>query len=71
MKPTITMQQMSLGPTTLTKNRTNQFVLNPMGHHMTAFPSNVQMILFDYGNQLRNNGLLGPRSAVLLVRRTL
>ena len=67
MKPTITTRQMSFGPTTLTKDGTDQFVLDSMSHHMTTFPSNVQMLLFDYGNQLRNNGLLGPRSAVLLI----
>ena len=51
----------------LTKDGTDQFVLDSTSHHMTAFPSNVQVILLDYGNQLRDNGLLGPRSAVLLI----
>ena len=34
---------------------------------MPALPTNVKMLLFNYGNQLCNNGLLGPRSAVLLI----
>ena len=71
MKSTITMRRMSFGPTTLTKDRTDQFLFNLPGHHMTTLPTDVQLILFDYGNQLRDNGLLGPRSAVLLIRRTL
>ena len=71
MKLTITTRGMSLGPTTLTKNGTDQFILDSTGHHMTAFSSKVQMLLLDYGNQLRDNGLLGPRSTVLLIRRTL
>ena len=56
---------------TMSMTGTNQFVLNSMSHHMTAFSSNVQMVLLDHSNQLCNNGLLGPRSAVLLIRRTL
>ena len=66
MKPAITTRWVSLGFTTLTKDRMNQFVLNPMSHHVTTLPTNVQMLL-NYGNQLRDNGLLGPRSAVLLI----
>ena len=62
---------LSLGQTTLTKDRTNQFLLNPPGHHVTTLPTDVQLFLFNYGDQLRDNGLLGPRSAVLLIRRTL
>ena len=61
MKPTITTRRMSLGPTTLTKDRTDQFILDSMSHHMTTFPSYVQVFLFNYGNQLCNNRLLGPR----------
>ena len=71
MKPTITTRRMSFGSTTLTKNGTDQFVLDSAGHHMTTFPTNVKVFLLDYGNQLRDNGLLGPRSVVLLIRRTL
>ena len=71
MKPTIMTRWVSLRPTTLTKDGTDQFFLNPPSHHMTTLPTNVQMLLFDYGNQLRDNGLLGPRSTVLLIRRTL
>ena len=67
MEPTITTRWMSLRPTALTKDRTDQFVLNPLGHHVTTLPTNVQLFLFNYGNQLRDNGLLGPRSAVLLI----
>ena len=71
MKPTITARWMSLGPTTLTKDGTNQFLLDSMSHHMTTLSSNVQVILLDHGNQLCDNGLLCPRSTVLLIRRTL
>ena len=60
-------QWVSLRPTMLTKDGTDQFILDLVSHHMTTLPTNVQMLLFDYGNQLRDNGLLGPRSAVLLV----
>ena len=67
MKPAITTQWVSLGFTTLAKDGTNQFVLNPASHHVTALPTNVQMLLLNYGNQLRDNGLLGPQSAVLLI----
>ena len=67
MEPTITTRQVSFGLTTLTKHRTDQFILDSTGHHMTAFSSKVQMLLLDYGNQLRDNGLLGPRSTVLLI----
>ena len=67
MKPTIMTQWVSLRPTMLTKDGTDQFILDSVSHHMTTLPTNVQMLLFDYGNQLRDNGLLGPRSAVLLV----
>ena len=45
----------------------DQFVLDLTGHHMTTLPTNVQVFLLNYGDQLRDNGLLGPRSAVLLV----
>ena len=38
---------------------------------MTALSTDVQVILLDHGDQLGDNGLLGPRSAVLLIRRTL
>ena len=55
----------SLRPTTLTKDGTDQFILDSTGHHMTTLPTNIQVLLFDYGNQLRDNRLLGPRSAVL------
>ena len=41
MEPMITTRWVSRGPTTLTKDGTNQFVLDSMGHHMSAFPSNV------------------------------
>ena len=67
MKLVITAQWVSLGFATLTKDRTNQFILNLTSHHMTALPTDIQMILFNYGNQLRDNGLLGPRSTVLLI----
>ena len=67
MKPTIMTQWVSLRPTMLTKDGTDQFILDSVSHHMTTLPTHVQMLLFDYGNQLRDNGLLGPRSAVLLV----
>ena len=67
MKPMITVQWVSLGPTMLTKDGTNQFLLDSTSHHMTAFSSNVQVVLLDHGNQLCDNGLLGPRSAVLLI----
>ena len=33
---------------------------------MTTLPTNVQVLLFDYGDKFRDNGLLGPRSAVSL-----
>ena len=69
MKPMILTRWVSLRPTTLTKDGTNQFLLNLPGHHMTALSANVQVFLLDHGDQLRDNGLLGPRSAVLLVRR--
>ena len=62
MEPMITTQWVSFGPTTLTKDGTDQFVLDSAGHHMTTLPTDVQMLLLDYGNQLRDNGLLGPRS---------
>ena len=71
MKPTITTRWVSLRPTMLTKDRMDQFVLNSPSHHVTTLPTDVQVLLFDYGNQLRDNGLLGPRSAVLLIQRTL
>ena len=71
MEPTITTRWVSFGPTTLTKNGTDQFVLHLVGHHMTTFPTDVKVLLFDYGDQFRDNRLLGPRSAVLLIRRTL
>ena len=55
MKPTITTRWMSLGPTTLTKDETNQFVLDSMGHHVTTLPTDVQVFFLHYGNQLRDN----------------
>ena len=67
MKPTIATRWMSFGSTTLTEDGTDQFVLDSASHHMTTFPTDVQMLLLNYGNQLRDNGLLGPRSAVLLI----
>ena len=67
MKVTIMTGRMSLGLTLLTKDGTNQFVLNPTSHHVTALPTDVQMLLLNYGNQLRDNRLLGPCSAVLLI----
>ena len=67
MKLTIPTRWMSLGSTALTKNGTNQFFLDTMGHHMTTLPTDAQVFLLDYGNQLSDNGLLGPRSTVLLV----
>ena len=67
MKLTITTQWMSFGFATLTKDGMNQFVLNLMSHHVTTLPTDVQMLLLDYGYQLCDNGLLGPRSAVLLI----
>ena len=54
MKPTIMTQWMSFGPTMLTKDGTDQFILDSMSHHMTALPTDVQMLLFDYGNQLHD-----------------
>ena len=71
MEPTITTRRVSLRLTALTKDGTDQFVLDSTSHHMTTFPTDVQVFLLDYGNQLCNNGLLGPRSTVLLIRRTL
>ena len=70
MKPTITMRQMSFGSTALTKDRTDQFFLDSTSHHMTTLPTDVQVFLLDYGNQLCDNGMLGPRSTVLLIQRT-
>ena len=67
MESTITTRWVSLRPTTLTKDGTDQFVLDATGHHMTALFTNVQVILLNHGDQLRDNGLLGPRSAVLLI----
>ena len=67
MKPTIMKRWMSLGLTVLTKNRTNQFFLDTTSHHVTTLSTNVQVFLLDYGNQLHDNGLLGPWSAVLLI----
>ena len=67
MKPAVTTRWMSFGPTMLTKDGTDQFVLNPTSHHMTTLSTDVQVVLLDYGNQLCDNGLLGPRSAVLLI----
>ena len=71
MKSTITTQWVSLRPTTLTKDGTDQFILDATGHHMTTLSTDVQVLLFNHGDQLRDNGLLGPRNAVLLIRRTL
>ena len=71
MEPTITTRWVSLRPTTLTKDGTDQFVLDMTGHHMTALSTNVQVLLLNHGDQLCDNGLLGPRSAVLLIQRTL
>ena len=67
METTITTRRMSLGFTTLTKDGTNQFVLNTTSHHVSTLSTDVQVFLLDYGDQLRDNGLLGPRSAVLLI----
>ena len=67
MKATIMTRWMSLGPTALTKDGTNQFFLNTTSHHMTALPTDVRVLLLDYGNQLRDNRLLGPWSTVLLI----
>ena len=67
MEPTITMRQVGFRPTTLTEDRTDQFVLDSASHHMTTLPTNIEVFLFHYGNQLHDNGLLGPRSAVLLI----
>ena len=60
---------MSLGLTLLTKDGTNHFILNMMGHHVTTLPSNVQVLLFNDGDQLADHlrGLLGPQDALLLV----
>ena len=69
MKSTITTRWVSFRPTMLTKDGTDQFILDATGHHMTALSTDVQVLLFDHSNQLRDNGLLGPRSAVLLIRR--
>ena len=71
MKPTIPTRWVSIGPTTLTENGMDQFVLDLTSHHMTTLPANVQVFFFHYGNQLCDNGLLGPRRTVLLIRRTL
>ena len=70
MEMTIMMQRMSLGTSSLTKDGTNQFALDQMTHDMAALLIDVQNILLNYGNQLRDNRLLGPWSAVLLIRRT-
>ena len=67
MKPVITTRWVSLGFTMLTKDGTNQFVLNPTSHHVTTLPTDVQMFLLNYGNQLQDNRLLGPWSVVLLI----
>ena len=67
MEPMITTQWVSIGLAALTEDGMNQFILNPTSHHMTALPTNVQVVLLDYGNQLRDNGLLGPWRAVLLI----
>ena len=67
MEPTITTRRVSFRPTTLTKDRMDQFVLNPTSHHVTTLSTDIKVFLLDYGNQLRDNGLLGPRSAVLLI----
>ena len=67
MEPTIMTRWMSFGPTTLTKDGMDQFVLDLVGHHVTTLPTNVQLFLFHYGNQLHDNELLGPRSTVLLI----
>ena len=67
MEPTITTRWMSFGLTMLTKDGTDQFILDSTSHHVTTLPTDVEMLLLDYGDQLRDNGLLGPRSAVLLV----
>ena len=58
---------MSLGTTLLTEDQTNHFVLNPTSHDVAAFFIMVQDVLLHYGNQLRDNGLLGPGDAVLLI----
>ena len=67
MELTVTTQRMSLGPTLLIEDRTNQFLLNATGHDMAAFFPTIQDVLLHYGNQLRDNGLLGPQDAVLLI----
>ena len=69
MKSTVTTQRVSFRPTTLTKDGTDQFVLDMTGHYMTSLSTDVQVLLFNHGDQLRDNGLLGPRSTVLLIRR--
>ena len=70
MKSTITTRWVSLRPTMLTKDGTDQFILDSVSHHMTTLSTNVQVLLLNHSDQLRDNGLLGPRSAVLLIQRT-
>ena len=50
MKLAITTQWVSLGFTTLTKDGTNQFVLNLTSHHMTTLSTDVQVFLLNYGH---------------------
>ena len=63
----ITMRRMSLRFTALTKDRTNQFILNMTSHDVAYLCILVKDILLNYGNELHDNGLLGPWSAVLLI----
>ena len=67
MEPTITTRQVSFGLTALTKNGANQFFLDMTSHQVTTLSTKIQMLLLNYGDQLCDNGLLGPWSAVLLV----
>ena len=53
--------------TSLIKDRTNQFILNPMSHNVTTLLVPIKDILLDYGHEFHDNGLLGPWSAVLLI----
>ena len=67
MKAVITTRRVSLGTTSLTKDGMNQFSLDQVTYNMAALFVGVQNVFLNYGNQLCDNRLLGPWSAVLLI----
>ena len=67
MESVVTVQWMSCGTTLLVKDGTNHFVLNPTSHDVATLLVLIQDIFLDYGHELRDNGLLGPRDAGLFI----